>query len=187
MSAVVGVSVDNHGIGDGRNVLVPSLALQGGIGDGLFGFGFRLFASEAAGRFSSPNPAAPGATATSSVADLGADRQAVDLLLNLRPFVPAWTEAGDGWTARFVRALTVELGVAGERVSLGTKSIFREGVVAGARIDVPLVQSADGSELRATVVVRRMLAARQTVDVGGTAQQIGDSKLEAFAGLTVVF
>jgi hypothetical protein len=182
MSVAVGISVDDHGIGDGRNVLVPSFAVQGGIGEGLFGFGLRLFASEAAGRFFSPNPAGG-----KPVADLGADRQAVDLLLTVRPFAPAWADAGDGWTARFVRALAVELGVAGERVSLGTTSTLRGGVVGGAHLSLPVVRSVDGSELFVAVVVRRMLAARQTVDIGGTPQSIGDSKLEAFSGLTVAF
>ena len=134
-------SIDNHGIGDGRNVPVPSFAVQGGIGEGLVGFGLRLFASEAAGRFSSLG------SSGKPVADLGADRQALDLLLNVRPFAPAWTDAGETWTARFVRALAVDLGVAAERVSLGTKSIMREGFVAGAHISVPVVRSVDGSEL----------------------------------------
>lgn len=183
MSVAVGISVDNHGIGDGRNVLVPSFAVQGGIGEGLFGFGLRLFASEAAGRFLSANPAGG-----KPVADLGADRQGLDLLLNVRPFAPAWADAGDAWTARFVRAVAVELGGALERVSLGTKSIFRPGVVVGAHLSLPVVRSVDGSELLVTVVIRRMLAAAQTVDPGGgTPHSIGDSRLEAFSGLTVAF
>lgn len=181
MSLVVGISVDNHGIGDGRNVPVPSFAVQGGIGDGLVGFGLRLFASEAAGRFSSLG------TSGKPVADLGADRQALDLLVNLRPFAPASAGAGDAWTARFIRALALDLGVAAERVSLGTKSILREGLVAGAHMSLPVVRSDDGSELFVTVVVRRMLAGRQTVDIGGVSQSIGDSKLEAFSGLTLAF
>jgi hypothetical protein len=181
MSVAVGVSVDNHGIGDGRNVLVPSFAVQGGIGEGLFGFGLRLFASEAAGRFTSLSPAGK------PVYDLGADRQALDLLLDVRPLAPAWADAGDAWTSRFARALALEIGLAGERVSLGTKSILREGFVAGAHMSLPVVRSADGSELFVTVVVRRMIAAGQTVDVGGNPQSIGDSRFEAFSGLTVAF
>src|SRR5699024_2605866 len=76
MSAAVGISIDNHGIADGRTVLVPSFAVQGGIGEGWLGFEARLFASEAAGRFSSPNPAGGN-----PIADVGCDRQALDLLL----------------------------------------------------------------------------------------------------------
>jgi len=184
MSAAVGVSIDNHGIADGRNVAVPSLAVQGGIGDGLFGFEARLFASEAAGRFSSPNPNPSGAK---TIADVGADRQALDVLLAIRPFARGAAGGDQAWTARLVRSITADLGVAVERVSVGTLSALRGGVVIGAHLDVPLVRSEDGSELRATIAARRMRAASKTLEVSGATAAIGDSKLESFAGLTVVF
>jgi len=185
MSAAVGVSIDNHGIADGRNVVVPSLAIQGGIGDGPFGFEARLFASEAAGRFSSPNANPSGAKA---IADVGADRQAVDLLLAVRPFARGITARGDQpWTARLVGSLTADLGLAVERVSVGTLSTLRGGAVVGAHLDLPFVQSGDGSELRVTIAVRRMLGTSKTLEVSGVTAAVGDSKLESFAGLTVVF
>ncbi|HEY8924594.1 MAG TPA: hypothetical protein VIU64_09445 [Polyangia bacterium] len=184
MSAAVGISIDNHGIADGRNVLVPSLAIQGGIGDGAFGFEARLFASEAAGRFSSPNPNPNGAK---TIADVGADRQAVDLLLAVRPFQWGAARGGATWAARFVQAITADIGLAVERVSVGTLSTMRGGAVVGAHLDVPLVRSADGSELRAMIAGRRMLGTSKTLEVSGVTAAIGDSKLESFAGLTVVF
>jgi len=184
MSAAVGVSIDNHGIADGRNVAVPSLAVQGGIGDGLLGFEARLFASEAAGRFSSPNPNPAGAK---TIADVGADRQALDVLLAIRPFASGAARGDQAWATRLVRSITADVGVGVERVSVGTLSTLRGGLVIGAHLDVPLVRSEDGSELRATIAARRMRAASKTLEVAGTTAAIGDSKLESFAGLTVVF
>ena len=181
-SAAVGVSIDNHGIADGRNVIVPSLAIGGGIGDGLFGFEARLFASEAAGRFFSPSP-----DGTKQVADVGADRQALDILLAVRPFAGGATRGDQPWVARLVRSLTADLGFAVERVSVGTLSTLRGGAVVGAHLDVPLVRSQDGSELRVTIAARRMLGRSQTLQVSGVTAAVGDSKLESFAGLTVVF
>ena len=183
MSAAVGVSVDNHGIGDGRNVLVPSFAAQGGIGEGLLGFEARLFASEAAGRFSSPNPTPGG----KPVADVGADRQAVDVMLAVRPLCGWGAPEDHDWTARFVRALALELGLAVERVSVGTVAVFRTGLVTGAHLDLPLARTLDGSELRLTVAARRMVAGRQTITIGSAPSSVGDSRLEAFSGLAVSF
>jgi len=181
MSAAVGVSIDNHGIADGRNVMVPSLAIQGGIGDGLFGFGARLFASEAAGRFfSNPDGQKP-------IADVGADRQALDLLLAVRPFSPVVDSGDETWKARFLRSIAADLGVAVERVSIGTLSTLRGGAVVGAHVDLPFFRTEDGSELRATIAARRMLGTSKTLQVSGTMAAVGDSKLESFAGLTVVF
>jgi len=184
MSAAVGISIDNHGIADGRDVLVPSLAIQGGIGDGFFGFEARLFASEAAGRYASANPNPSGAK---TIADVGADRQAVDLLLAVRPFALGAARGDEPWVARLVRSITADLGLAVERVSVGTLSTMRGGAVLGAHLDVPLARSEDGSELRATIAARRMLGTSKTLDVLGVTAAIGDSKLESFAGLTVVF
>jgi hypothetical protein len=182
MAAAVGISIDNLGIADGRNVRIPSFAVMGGIGRGRLGFEARLFASEAAGRFSSPNP-----VGGNPVADVGADRQALDLLLAVRPFADLKDANDVAWSARFLRALTLDVGGAAERVSVGTQSVRRLGAVLGAHVDLPLTPPGDSSELCLTVSVRRMLGTSASVSLGGTSVGVGDSKAEALAGLTVVF
>ena len=180
MTVAVGFSVDNVGIADHRNVMIPSLAVIGGIGQDLLGFEARLFASEAAGRFSTPN--ADG----KQVADLGADRQAVDLILAVRPFAGFRTE-DVRWPARFARALTINAGGSGERVSVGSQPVYRLGVVAGAHVDFPITSARDRSQLLATLSLRRMFGSEGHVDMSGKSLSVGDTKVEALAGLAFVF
>jgi hypothetical protein len=182
MTAAVGISFDNLGIADGRYVRIPSFAVMGGIGRGRLGFEARLFASEAAGRFSSPNP-----VGGNPVADVGADRQALDLLLAVRPFADLEDASAVAWSARFLRALTLDVGGAAERVSVGTQSVRRVGAVLGAHVDLPLTPPGDSSELCFTVSVRRVLGTNASLNLGGTSIDVGDSRAEVLAGLTVVF
>jgi len=184
VSAAVGVSVDNAGIADGRNVAIPSFSVQGGIGQELLGFDARLFASEAAGQFSTPSQVATDRRAL--VADIGADRQAVDLMLAVRPFW-RWQRQNLAWSARFVRALTVDIGAAGERVSIGAQTVLRVGAVMCAYADLPLTPADAASALHLRVTVRRMVGTRRDLTELGTPRQVGDTRAELLAGLAVVF
>ena len=184
VAAAVGVSVDNAGIADGRNVAIPSFSVQGGIGQDLLGFDARLFASEAAGQFSTPSQVASDRRAL--VADIGADRQAVDLMLAVHPFA-RWQRQRLDWSARFVRALTLDVGAAGERVSLGAQTILRVGAVMCAYADLPLTPADATSALNLRLTVRRMIGTRGDVTELGAPRQIGDTRAELLAGLAVVF
>jgi hypothetical protein len=180
MTVAVGFSLDNVGIADHRNVMVPSLAVTGGVGQDLLGFEARLFASEAAGRYSTPN------LEGKPIADVGADRQAVDLLLAVRPFAGVRTE-DVRWWARFMRAFTLNAGGSGERVSVGPQTVFRLGAVVGAHADFPITPARERSQLLASLSVRRMFGSGGQVDSGGKAEPVGDTKVEALAGLAFVF
>jgi len=184
VAAAVGVSVDNEGIADGRNVAIPSFAVQGGIGQGLLGFDARLFASEAAGQFSTPSQVAADRKAL--VADVGADRQAADLMLAIRPFA-LWQRQRLDWSGRFLRALTVDVGAAGERVSIGAQSVKRIGAVLAAYADLPLTPAEDSSALHLRLAVRRMIGTHGDLPGSGGTKQVGDTRVELFAGLAVIF
>jgi hypothetical protein len=181
VAAAVGISIDNQGIADGRNVAVPSFSVQGGIGQDVLGFDARLFASEAAGQFSTPSQVA--ADRNAPIADVGADRQAADLMMALRPFA-RWERQRLDWPARFVRALTVDVGAAVERVSIGAQTVQRIGAVLAAYADLPLTPADDTSALHLRLAARRMLGTH--ADVAG-AKQIGDTRAELLAGLAVIF
>ena len=184
VAAAVGVSVDNAGIADGRNVAIPSFSVQGGIGQDLLGFDARLFASEAAGQFSTPSQVAADRKAL--VADIGADRQAVDLMLAVRPFA-RWQRQRLDWPARVLRALTIDLGAAGERVSIGAQTVLRVGAVMCAYADLPLTPADATSALHLRLAVRRMVGTRGDVTELGAPRQVGDTRAELLAGLAVVF
>ena len=182
MSVAMGISVDNAGIADHRNVMIPSFAVVGGIGQKRLGFQARLFASEAAGRYSTPNSAMGG----KPVADVGADRQAVDLMLAVRPLA-GWNVEDDRWGARLARGLTANVGLGGERVSVAASTLFRLGAVIGAHVDFPVTPAHDRSELNLRLAVRRMFGTGATAGTGAQAESIGDTKVEALAGLAFVF
>jgi hypothetical protein len=182
MSVAMGISVDNAGIADHRNVMVPSFAVVGGIGQKRLGFEARLFASEAAGRYSTPNAAMGG----KPVADVGADRQAVDLMLAVRPLA-GWNAEDDRWGARLAHGLTANVGLGGERVSVATSTVFRLGAVIGAHVDFPVTPAHDRSELNVRLAVRRMFGTGGTATIGTQAESIGDTRVEALAGLAFVF
>lgn len=179
MSVAMGISVDNVGIADHRNVMIPSFAVMGGIGQNLLGFEARLFASEAAGRFSTPNASMAG----KEVADVGADRQAVDLLLAVRPLA-GWAVQDGRWGARLARGLTANVGLGGERVSVAAATIRRVGAVVGAHADFPVTPARDRSELNVRLSLRRMFG---TSGSTGKGESVGDTKVEALAGLAFVF
>jgi hypothetical protein len=186
MSVAMGISVDNAGVADHRNVMIPSFAVMGGIGQKRLGFEARLFASEAAGRYSTPNAAMGG----KPVADVGADRQAVDLLLAVRPLA-GWNLEDVRWGARVARALTANAGLGGERVSVAASTVFRLGAVIGAHADFPVTPAESSNDLRSELnvrlSVRRMFGTGGTAGTGAQAESIGDTKLEALAGLAFVF
>ena len=184
IAAALGVSIDNAGIADGRNVAIPSFTVQGGIGQGRLGFDARLFASEAAGQFSTPSQVAADNKAL--IADVGADRQAIDLLLAVRPFA-TWQADRAAWSARFVRALTVDVGAGGERLSVGAKTVFRLGAVLAAYADFPITPATDTSALHLRLTARRMFSTKETIALNGQSSVVGDTKIELFGGLAVLF
>jgi len=184
MAASLGVSVDNQGIADRRNVAIPSFSVQGGIGQDLLGFDARLFASEAAGQFSTPSQVAADRKAL--IADVGADRQAADLMLAVRPFA-RWQRQRFAWTDRFMRALTLDVGAALERVSVGAQTVMRAGAVVAAYADLPLSGADDPSPLHLRLAARRMIGTRPEVADGTGTKQVGDSRVELLAGLAVIF
>jgi len=184
IAAAMGLSIDNAGIADHRNVLIPSFLVQGGIGQGVLGFEARLFASEAAGRFSTPSQIA--ADRNVPIADVGADRQAVDLMLAVRPFA-AGRMGALAWPARFVRALTLDVGVGGERVSVGSQTLFRVGAVVGGYVDIPVTPANDTSTLNVRFAARRMFGTHGSVSVSGQSMAVSDTKVELFGGLAVAF
>ncbi len=184
IAAAMGLSIDNAGIADHRNVLIPSFLVQGGIGQGVLGFEARLFASEAAGRFSTPSQIA--ADRNVPIADVGADRQAVDLMLAVRPFA-AGRMGALAWPARFARALTLDVGVGGERVSVGSQTLFRGGAVVGGYVDIPVTPANDTSTLSLRFAARRMFGTHGSVSVSGQSLAVSDTKVELFGGLAVAF
>lgn len=184
VAAAVGVSLDNAGIADGRNVAIPSFSVQGGVGQDLLGFDARLFASEAAGQFSTPSQVTTDRNAL--IADVGADRQAVDLMLAVRPLA-RWQRQRLDWPARFARALTVDVGLAGERVSIGAQTVRRIGAVFAAYADLPLTPADDRSALHLRLTARRMVGTHGNVTESAGLKQVGDTHVELLAGLAVVF
>lgn len=184
VAAAVGVSVDDEGIADGRNVAIPSFSVQGGIGQGLLGFDARLFASEAAGQFSTPSQVAADRKAL--IADVGADRQAADLMLAIRPFA-LWQPRRLDWADRFVHALTLDVGAAVERVSIGAQTVMRAGAVLAAYADLPLTPADDRSPLHLRLAARRMLGTHPDVADGTGTKKVGDTRAELLAGLAVIF
>jgi hypothetical protein len=184
ISAALGVSIDNAGIADGRNVAIPSFTVQGGIGQGRLGFDARLFASEAAGQFATPSQVTADNKAL--IADVGADRQAVDLMLAVRPFA-TWRADTASWSARFVRLLTVDVGAGGERLSVGAKTVFRLGAVLAAYADFPITPATDTSALHLRLTARRMFSTKETIALNGQSSIVGDTKIELFGGLAVLF
>ena len=186
ISAALGISLDNQGVADGRNVAIPSFSVQGGIGQDLLGFDARLFASEAAGQFSTPVALSGDAGAKTVIADVGADRQAVDLMLAIRPFA-RWQRQRLDWPARFAHALTVDVGAAGERVSIGAQTIKRIGAVVAAYADLPVTPAGDTSALHLRLTARRMIGTHGDIPDATGSRQVGDTRAELLAGLAVVF
>jgi len=187
VSAGLGISVDDEGIADGRNVAIPSFSVQGGIGQDLLGFDARLFASEAAGQFSTPVALSPSASSVKTpVADVGADRQAVDLMLAIRPFA-RWHRSLRDWPSRFVHALTLDVGAAGERVSIGAQTVKRIGAVVAAYADLPVTPAGDTSALHIRLTARRMIGTHGDIPDGSGTKQVADTRAELLAGLAVLF
>ena len=184
VAAAIGVSVDNEGIADGRNVAIPSFSVQGGIGQDVLGFDARLFASEAAGQFSTPSQVAADRKAL--IADVGADRQAADLMLAIRPFA-RWQRQRLAWPERFVRALTIDVGAAVERVSIGAQTVRRIGAVLAAYADLPLTPANDSSALHLRLAARRMIGTHADIADGTGTKKVGDTHVELLAGLAVLF
>jgi hypothetical protein len=162
----MGTSIDTSWSVSTKTFVSPTFAAGVGFGDGPLGFGLRLLSSQASGRG----------------ADAAPDRLALDLMATLRPWGSRRPAEGLPWGARVLRAVTVEAGLAVERISLGAVAEFRGGPVFGGYVDLPLTAPATDGELRLRVSVRRMLAGVRALGNG----QVGDST-EALGGLVVAF
>ena len=165
-AVAMGASLDVDSSPIGKAFVAPAFAGELGFGDGPWGFDLRLLSSQASGR----------------TADAPPDRLAVDVMLAIRPWA-ARRRVDMRWVARLARSATVDVGLAGERLSAGPVHAYRAGLVLGARLDFPLTgASAEPGELRLRLGVRRMLAGEGTV---GTTRSRDSS--EALAGLVVIF
>jgi hypothetical protein len=162
----MGASIDSSWSASTKTFISPTFAATLEFGDGPMGFGLRLLSTQASGRG----------------ADSGPDRLALDLLLAVRPWASRRNADDAPWGRRFLRALTLDVGLVAEQISAGAASDVRGGPVFGAHADLPLTAAGGDGELRLRLAGRRMLAGKRTV---GTAQA-GDST-EAFGGLVVAF
>jgi hypothetical protein len=175
----MGMSFDSTGLVDGRTVAVPAFQVSGGVGAQTVGFEARLFSTQASGRYFRT---VAGSDGVATKVDMAADRLALDVMVALRPF--ASKHPGDTrWFRRAQHSVTINLGLAGENVSVAQKSVKRVGAVAGIHVDVPLTPASLANELRFRLAVRRMFA--------GSSQagpvQVGDSREDVFAALVAVF
>lgn len=165
VSAELGASLDANWGGAAKTFLSPAFAGTLGFGDGPLGFELRLVSSQASGRSAQAAP----------------DRLSLDALLAVRPWA-ARHGAGGTWTGRFLRAATVNAGLAAQRVGAGPSADWRGGLVLGAYVDLPIGPSGPDGEFRLRLGGRRLLAGDALVgDV-----RSGDST-EFLAGPVVAF
>jgi hypothetical protein len=162
----MGASVDASWSASTKTFVSPSFAATVGFGDGPLGFGLRVLSSQASGRGM----------------DSGPDRVALDAMAAVRPWGSRRTAEGLPWTARVLRSVTLDVGLAAERISKDAGSDLRGGPVFGGHADLPLTAPAGDGELRLRLAVRRMLGGSRAF---GEAR-VGDST-EALGGLVVAF
>jgi hypothetical protein len=125
----MGVTLDRSGFMPERTVKVPSFVAVAGVGDGLLGADFGVFASAASGRY--------------RTTDTPVDRLALDAAAVARPGA-RWRPGDKRVSARTLRSLAVELGLGFERDGQSAGSGSRFGLHTGAHIEVPLTQASYG-------------------------------------------
>jgi hypothetical protein len=173
LSIGMGASFDGVGFPDGRRA-VPSFFAIGGVGDGLFGVDFLAFSSAASGRDRAANPV---------------DRVALDGFAVVRPAAGLRPE-DQGYALRVLRTFGVELGVGLERDGRSMIAGSRFTVHTGARVELPLTPIGEPSEVRLRLGVRRAFGLYTPTLQGrtpGDRTEVGDTALELYAALAVVF
>jgi hypothetical protein len=176
MSAAVGMgtTLDAAGFTDGNTRTIPAFFTMLGIGDGLWGFELRAFASQGAGRFSGENPIDRLALDTSAVLRVG---------MLLAP-------DNQRYATRVLRTAGVELGLSFEREGRSMVSGTRFAVCTGARVEVPLTAAREPSELRVRLAVRRAFGLYTPMlhgSSGADVTAVHDSALEVYGALVLLF
>ena len=166
VAVAMGASIDSSWSASTQTFVSPTFAATLEFGDGPLGFGLRLLSSQASGRG----------------ADSGPDRLALDAMAAVRPWGTRRAAETLPWGSRALRTVTLDVGLAVERISKDAASDMRGGPVFGGHADLPLTAAAGDGELRLRLGVRRMLAGTRPLGTG----QAGDST-EAFAGLVAAF
>jgi hypothetical protein len=141
---------------------ISAFFFSAGLGAGVVGVDLRAFAN--------------GAT-TAQVT-----RLALELAVVLRPAEP-WMRGRTGYVPRVLRAASLDIGPAVERVARGPISARRTGVMIGAHVDLPVAAEGLSKELRFRLGVRRLRASNATLgDI-----PVEDSTLELYGQLAFVF
>lgn len=169
----MGTTFEPVGFDDGAHA-VPAFFATGGVGDGRFGFDFQAFASAATGRFRQADPI---------------DRVALDAYGIWRPAGNFRLEDGR-YRMRLLRTLGAELGMGLERTGRTMMAGSRFTVHTGARVEIPLSPANEPNELRLRLAVRRSLGLytpRLASDTAGTVTEVGDTAVELYAAVVVLF
>jgi hypothetical protein len=170
----IGTTFDAAGFADGNTRAIPAFFTMLGIGDGLWGFELRAFASQAAGRFRGENPIDRLALDASGVARVG-------MLVS---------PDNQRYGTRVLRTVGVELGLSFEREGRSMMGGNRFAICTGARVELPLTPAREPSEVRLRLAVRRAFGLYTPTLYGATASDVtavDDSDLEIYGALVVLF
>ena len=176
LSAAVGIGAtfDAAGFADGNTRTIPAFFTALGIGDGLWGFELRAFASQAAGRFGGENPI---------------DRLALDASGVVRVGMLVSSD-NQRYATRVLRTAGIELGLSFEREGRSMMAGTRFALCTGARVELPLTPAREPSELRLRLAVRRAFGLYTPMLYGSSAADVTavhDSDLEIYGALVLLF
>jgi hypothetical protein len=158
----LGASVDRNAPNPTPDRPITAFFFTAGLGEGSLGLDLRAFAN--------------GAT-TNQVT-----RLALEAIAVLRPLERGMREV-PGYGARVLRAASVDVGPALERVSRGPLAGRRFGFVLGTHLDLPIGIEGSPKEVRVRLGLRRLHAGHATLgDI-----DVHDSALEIYAQLAFVF
>jgi len=158
----LGASVDRNAPNPTPDRPISAFFFTAGLGDGSLGLDLGVFAN--------------GARNTQVT------RLAIEAVAVLRPLEHGMRDV-PGYGARVLRAASVDVGPAVERVSLGPLAGRRFGFVLGAHMDLPIGVEGSPKEVRVRLGLRRLHAGHATLgDI-----EVQDSALEIYAQLAFVF
>jgi hypothetical protein len=170
----MGATFDAVGFTDGARHAVPAFFTVLGIGDALWGFELRAFASQAAGRFVGEDPI---------------DRLAVDGTAVFRGGM-LLAQDNQRYATRVLRTLGADLGLSFERGGRTMVAGTRFAICAGARVELPLTPAREASELRVRLAVRRafgLYTPKLYGSAGSAVTEVDDTAVEIYTALVLVF
>jgi hypothetical protein len=158
----LGASIDRAAPNPHPDRPLTSFFFGAGLGAGLLGFDLRSFANGAS--------------------KVQVTRLSLELVAVVRPLVLAMSDS-EHYLARVARSASLDLGPAFERVSQAAAADWRQGVLLGAHVDLPVGTPGSAKELRLRLGGRRMIGT--TASLSDT--PIVDTTVELYGQLAFVF